>query len=141
MEKKKGDKGMKNLKKKLMYSIAVSTLLLGTTIGVFASWSGQINVQPPGWGGSVVSWSGVTKTSNSSKFAISGIKEPNTLDPYAQLVNSNAAAKSSWCAIRQGQTTSVNDNTGVANYIYYTRCKTNNLEPNSNIISYSFNPY
>lgn len=103
MKKKKGDKGMKNLKKKLMYSIAVSTLLLGTTIGVFASWSGQINVQPPGWGGSVVSWSGVTKTSNSSKFAISGIKEPNTLDPYAQLVNSNAAAKSSWCAIRQGR--------------------------------------
>lgn len=44
MKKKKGDKVMKNLKKKLMYSIAVSTLLLGTTIGVFASWSGQINV-------------------------------------------------------------------------------------------------
>lgn len=132
---------MKKIKKRILFIATTLMLLFGTTIGVFAAWSGQINVQPPGWGGSVVSWSGVTKTSNSSTFSVKGVKEPNTLDPYAQLVNSNAAAKSSWCPIRQGQTNSVSDNTGVKNYIYYTRCKTNNLEPNSNLLSYTFNPY
>lgn len=132
---------MKKIKKLVVCSTAALVFLFCAAINVYALWSGQVTVQPPGWGGSVISWVGVTKTSNSSNFTVYGIKESNSLDPYAQLVNSNGVAKSGWCPIRQGSSTTVTDNAGIPNYIYYTRAKTNNLEPNSNVLSYQFNPY
>ncbi len=113
----------------------------GSIISISASWASQINVTPPPWGGTVLVEEGVVKETNSAAFSVKGIKEHNTFDPYARLVNSNEEERSDWVPIRQGEINTSNSNTGVKNYIYYTIAGSNNLELNSNLISYSFDPF
>ena len=132
---------MKKLRKNIVLLTLVSLVMLGSIISISASWSSQINVTPPPWGGTVLVEEGVVKETNSAAFSVKGIKEHNTFDPYARLVNSNEEERSDWVPIRQGEINTSNSNTGVKNYIYYTIAGSNNLEPNSNLISYSFDPF
>ena len=132
---------MKKLKKNVIMFALVSLLMLGSIISISAAWSDQIDVTPPPWGGTIFVDEGILKETNSAAFSVEGIKEHNTFDPYAMLVNSNEESRSGWVPIRQGQINTTNDNEGVQNYIYYTVVGSNNLEPSRNLVSYSFNPY
>lgn len=117
-------------------------MLFMMTSFAFAAWSSAISVSLPPWGATVDNYSvGVAKTSSSSSFGAYGVKETNSLDPHAMLINSNGESRSAWTAIRQGQTITSSSNSGLIGYIYYSRAGSNAIEPNQTQVQYQFNPY
>lgn len=130
---------MKKILRRLIISIIC---IVSATISVSAIYSSTLTAQPPAWGGSIdVMSTYVTKTTNSASISFYGVKENNALNPSGKIINSNGESRSDWVTISQGQTFTNQSNGGAINFNYYSRIKTNLLEPNSNVIQYQYNPY
>ncbi|WP_305151616.1 hypothetical protein [uncultured Dubosiella sp.] len=133
---------MQRTKKLALSGGLACMMMLALSCSVFASWSSSIAVSLPPWGATVDNYSvGVMKSSDSISFGAYGVKETNSLDPHAMLINSNGESRSAWTAIRQGQTITTSSNSGLIGYTYYSRAGSNRVEPNQTQVQYQFNPY
>lgn len=133
---------MQKIKKIALSGAFACMMIFALSCSVFATWSSAIAVSLPPWGSTVDNYSiGVVKNSNSQSFGAYGVKETNSLDPHAMLINSNGESRSAWTAIRQDQTITTSSNSGLIGYIYYSRAGSNAVEPNQTQVQYQFNPY
>lgn len=131
----------KRSKKKALLGITCSLTLFMGAVPALAAWSGIVTVAIPPWGQTIdVMGIGVVKTTSTSSFSVYGVRETNTLDPHAMLINSEHQSRSNWCPVRQNEYTSAYSS-AMVNYYSYSRAGSNALEPNRTNIQYQFNPY